>query len=338
MLTASYTPYSLQFKSPVLTSRGSMHQKTGFFVHISDGEKTGVGECSFIEGLSRDDLPNIEAKIKEICSDISAWNCERETLYRKFPALLFALETAMLDLRNGGRKILFESAFTTGKKAIPINGLVWMGNKDFMLQQIKAKIAEGFRCIKIKVAAIDFEEECRLLDFIRTHFPATAMEIRLDANGGFSDKDVFQKLERLAVFNVHSIEQPVKQMQWELMQKICAEKILDIALDEELICTIDPEEKREMLDYIKPQYIILKPSLIGGLALSDEWISLAEERGISWWATSALESNIGLNAIAQWVAANPNATAVQGLGTGSLYVNNITSPLYVERGGLHYKP
>src|SRR5690606_38333022 len=197
------------------------------------------GECSFIEDLSRDDLPKLEMKISEICADISHWENERETLYRQFPALLFALETAMLDFQNGGRKILFESDFTKGKKAIPINGLVWMGDKDFMLQQIKTKIAEGFRCIKIKVAAIDFEEECRLLDFIRTHFPATAMEIRLDANGGFTKKDVFQKLERLAAFDIHSIEQPVKQKQWDLMQKICAERIVDIALDEELICTIE---------------------------------------------------------------------------------------------------
>lgn len=338
MLTASYTPYSLQFKSPVLTSRGSMSRKNGFFIRISDGEKTGVGECSFIEDLSRDDLPKLEMKISEICADISHWENERETLYRQFPALLFALETGMLDFQNGGRKILFESDFTKGKKAIPINGLVWMGDKDFMLQQIKTKIAEGFRCIKIKVAAIDFEEECRLLDFIRTHFPATAMEIRLDANGGFTKKDVFQKLERLAAFDIHSIEQPVKQMQWDLMQKICAERIVDIALDEELICTIESEQKREMLDYIKPQYVILKPSLIGGLAVSDEWISLAEECGIGWWATSALESNIGLNAIAQWVAAKPNVAAVQGLGTGSLYCNNIASPLNVEQGELHYKP
>ena len=212
-----------------------------------------------------------------------------------------------------------------------------MGTKEFMLSQIQQKMADGFRCIKIKVAAIDFEEECRLIAFIREHFSASEMEIRLDANGGFAENDVFQKLERLAKFEIHSIEQPVKHKQWDLMRKICAEKIMDIALDEELIHTINIEEKNEMLDFIKPQYIILKPSLIGGLAKSDEWISLAKKRNIGWWATSALESNIGLNAIAQWVAAKPNVKAVQGLGTGGLYVNNIESPLKVANGQLYYE-
>lgn len=337
MLSATYEPYQLQFKTPVLTSRGGMSVKNGFFIRISDSKNTGIGEVSFIEGLSRDDLQNVEAKIKSICENINVWENEKDLLYEQFPSLSFALETAFRDLKNGGKQIFFESDFTKGKQTIPINGLIWMGDKNYMRQQIEAKIQDGFRCIKIKVAAIDFEEECRLIAFIREHFPASKMEIRLDANGGFTAKDVFQKLERLAVFNIHSIEQPVKQKQWELMQKICAKKIIDVALDEELIYTISPDEKREILDFIRPKYIILKPSLIGGLAKSDEWISLAEERNIGWWATSALESNIGLNAIAQWVAAKPNVTAVQGLGTGGLYVNNIKSPLKVLGGQLHYK-
>lgn len=337
MLTASYTPYILQFTRPVLTSRGSMSEKHGFFIRISDGKNTGVGECSFIEGLSRDDLPQMGEKIEQVCVNINRWEAEREGLYLRFPSLLFAIETALLDLQNGGKQLFFESDFTKGKRSIPINGLVWMGDKDFMFSQIKSKMADGFRCIKIKIAAIDFEEECRLIAFIREHFSASEMEIRLDANGGFSEKDVFQKLERLAKFGIHSIEQPVKQKQWELMQRICAEKIMDIALDEELIHTIHLEEKNELLDFVQPQYIILKPSLIGGLAKSDEWISLAEKRNIGWWATSALESNIGLNAIAQWVAAKPNVMTVQGLGTGGLYVNNIESPLKVANGQLYYE-
>lgn len=338
MLTASYTPYVLQFTKPVLTSRGAMSVKNGYFIRISDGKSTGIGEVSFIEGLSRDDLSQMEEKIEHVCRNINDWKAEHEELYLHFPSLSFAIETALLDLQNGGRQMYFESNFTKGKKAIPINGLVWMGDADYMLAQIKAKMADGFRCIKIKVAAIDFEEEFRLISFIRQHYSSDEMEIRLDANGGFSGKDVFQKLKRLEKLGIHSIEQPIKHKQWNLMQKVCAEKIIDVALDEELIYTIPAEEKVEILDFIKPQYIILKPSLVGGLAKSDEWISLAEKRNIGWWATSALESNIGLNAIAQWVAAKPNITAVQGLGTGSLYTNNIESPLKVERGELRFIP
>ncbi len=344
MLTLSYTPYTLHFKTPVLTSRGEMRVKNGFFVRISDGEKTGVGECSFIEDLSRDDLLNLESKIQLLATDFDKLNNhfdifenEKEALYEQFPSLLFAIETALIDLKNGGKQILFPSDFTAGKRAIPINGLIWMGDRDFMLKQIQQKMQDGFYCIKIKVAAIDFDEECRLISFIRERFSASQMEIRLDANGGFTEKEVFKKLERLAAFDIHSIEQPVKQKQWKLMQKICAKKIIDVALDEELVHTISVEEKNEMLDFIKPQYIILKPSLIGGLAKSDEWISLAEKRKIKWWATSALESNIGLNAIAQWVSAK-HVSAIQGLGTGSLYMNNIESPLKVYNGALHYKP
>ena len=242
----------------------------------------------------------------------------------------------MLDLQTGGRKLLFESYFTKGKKQIPINGLVWMGKKDFMLEQVKQKLIDGFSCIKIKVGAINFEEEVSLLRFIREQFPADMVEIRLDANGAFTHEDAMKKLNLLSQFHIHSIEQPIKQQQWELMKNICANSPIPVALDEELIGIYDNAQD-DLLDTIKPAYIILKPSLLGGFEVCDGWIAKADARNIKWWATSALESNIGLNAIAQWVFTKKN-TMVQGLGTGSLYTNNISSPLYISKGALGYNP
>lgn len=335
MIRASFEKYQLPFIRPVLTSRGAMAVKNGYFVTVSNGPTSGVGECSFIEGLSRDHLSEIEHELHRVCDNIQDWEGIQDEVYQRFPSIVFAIETALLDLKNGGTKQLFETDFSTGKKAIPINGLVWMGSKAFMLEQLQDKLAQGFKCIKIKVGAIDFEEECDLIAFIRSHFDAAQMEIRLDANGAFKADDVFAKLERLSRFQIHSIEQPIAVNQWALMKEICEAKIMDVALDEELIYTVDTLTKLSMLDAIAPQYIILKPSLIGGFEKSDEWIRFAEERNTQWWATSALESNIGLNAIAQWVSAKKD-TLVQGLGTGALYTNNIDSPLIVKGGHLWY--
>lgn len=335
MLSASFQKFQLQFIRPVLTSRGAMAVKNGYFVRVSNGKTSGVGECSFIEGLSRDYLSMIEHELDRVCRNIQHWESIKEEVYQQFPSIVFAIETALLDFKNGGTKQLFATDFSAGRKAIPINGLVWMGSKSFMLEQLKSKLEQGFKCIKIKVGAINFDEECDLIAFIRSHFDAAQMEIRLDANGAFKSDDVFAKLERLSRFQIHSIEQPIAVNQWALMKEICEAKIMDVALDEELIYTVGKATKLSMLDAIAPQYIILKPSLIGGFDKSDEWIQFAEERYIQWWATSALESNIGLNAIAQWVSAKQDVL-VQGLGTGALYTNNIDSPLVVRGGQLWY--
>lgn len=335
MLKVSFRKYQLAFKSPVLTSRGAMAVKNGYFVFISDGQKTGIGECSFIEGLSPDDLDHYEPELENCCrrataGDENRWNGE------SFPSIRFGFETARMDFKNGGRKILFDNDFSTGKKMIPINGLVWMGDKEWMKQQIGEKLAAGFRCIKIKVGAIDFQQEVSLLKFIRSKFPPDIIEIRLDANGAFNESDVFQKLETLHEYHIHSIEQPVRQGQLDLMRRVCLLSPIPVALDEELI-GVPSTQIADVLNEIRPQFIILKPALLGGFEISDRWIQAAEERNIGWWATSALESNIGLNAIAQWVF-DKNNPLTQGLGTGSLYKQNINSPLFIEGGCLGYNP
>ncbi len=335
-MQANYQPYQLNFTKPVLTSRGEMTVKNGYYLTVTDGKNKGVGECSFIEGLSADDLSNYEEVLQTICSYIEKDEKPDSTIVSSHPSIVFGLESALLDLINGGKKIFFDSAFTQGKKQIPINGLVWMGKKDFMQKQIEEKLTLGFNCIKIKVGAIDFVEEVSLLRAIRKKFPVDKVEIRLDANGAFNAADVFKKLETLAAFQIHSIEQPVRKGQLELMMRVCKQSPIPIALDEELI-GVHGTVQDDVLSFIRPKYIILKPSLLGGFAVCDEWIRKAERQNIEWWATSALESNIGLNAIAQWVFTKKNKL-VQGLGTGSLYSNNVNSPLFMENGNLGYNP
>ncbi|MGD1840471.1 MAG: o-succinylbenzoate synthase [Thermonemataceae bacterium] len=253
-----------------------------------------------------------------------------------FPAIHFALEIAFQDLQQGGKRQLFENDFSNGTAPIPINGLIWMGPKSIMLQQIKEKLAAGDRCIKLKIGAIDFEEELALLKYIRTQFGSEEVIVRVDANGAFKPEEALEKLKRLAELALHSIEQPIATQQWEKMAKLCEQSPLPIALDEELIGVVD---RKALLATIQPQYIILKPSLLGGWAASEAWIALAKKHNIGWWMTSALESNIGLNAIAQFtgnLSLHPTAT-YQGLGTGQLYHNNIPSPLEVNGGWLHYR-
>jgi len=253
-----------------------------------------------------------------------------------FPSIAFGLETALLDLKAKGSKCLFPSAFTQGETGIPINGLVWMGNKDFMQKQIREKIAAGYHCIKLKVGALDFETELDIISSIRQQFSPEDIELRLDANGGFTPTDALEKLEKLAAFHIHSIEQPIRQKQLEAMAELCQQSPIPIVLDEELI-GVKPADKEFILEKIKPAYIILKPSLVGGFRQSEEWIQLAEKLNIGWWVTSALEANIGLNAIAQWTFML-NSKLPQGLGTGQLYQNNIPSPLAIESANLFYKP
>lgn len=331
-MKASYINYLLNFIFPAGTSRGVLLQKLSWFLKVEENGATGIGECSVIPGLSIDPEETYTQKLDEVCKKINEGVELKSIDLSAYPSIAFGLETAMLDLQANGSKILFESDFSTGKAGIPINGLVWMGEKAFIQKQIREKIAAGFRCIKLKVGALDFETELAIIASIREQFSPVDIEIRLDANGGFTPKDALQKLEKLAAFHIHSIEQPIKQNQLELMAKLCQHSPIPIVLDEELI-GIPPNE--ELLNIIQPAYIILKPSLIGGFNTSESWIQLAKKHKIGWWITSALEANIGLNAIAQWTA-TLNSTMPQGLGTGQLYHNNIPSPLEIREAKLYY--
>jgi o-succinylbenzoate synthase len=335
-LTAKHTTLDLQFKFPAGTSRGVLLHKPSSFLILEKDGFTGIGECSTIPDLSIDPTETYFEKLDELCRLLNEGYDPSTIVLDDFPSIAFGLETALLDLEANGSKILFPSAFTEGKTGIPINGLVWMGDKEFMQKQIREKIAAGYQCIKLKVGAIDFETELEIISGIRNEFSSNDMEIRLDANGGFTPIDALEKLNKLSNFQIHSIEQPIKPRQFETMADLSRQSPIPIVLDEELI-GVNPLEKDEMLEQIKPAYIILKPSLIGGFRESEEWIKRAEKLNIGWWITSALETNIGLNAIAQWTF-TLNSSLPQGLGTGQLYHNNIPSPLEIEKARLFYKP
>lgn len=324
-----YEPKTFHFKRPSGTSRGILTEKHSWFIYAQDDKNesiTGVGECSIIEGLSPDftSIEEYETKLDELCSnptiDLTEW-----------PSIQFGLEVAKLDLQNGGKGIIFDNDFASGNKQIPINGLVWMGSFDFMKEQIDQKLMDGFTTIKMKIGAIDFEQELTLLKSIRDRYSANDLTLRVDANGAFSPQEAMTKLERLASLDIHSIEQPIKAGQWEAMHNLCKETPLPIALDEELIAINSVEKKRLLISTIEPQFIILKPSLHGGISGTKEWIDIADANKIPWWMTSALESNVGLNAICQFAAEFENDLP-QGLGTGSLYTDNIPSSLKVKKG------
>lgn len=327
----------LNFKRPSGTSRGVLTSKETFFLVIEQEDKKGIGECNLFRGLSADDVPNYEAKLQWVEQHLHLGEKALLEELKTFPSIQFGVEQAFRSVVAPQWYELFSSNFTKGKDAIPTNGLIWMGSPDFMKMQIKEKLAQGFRCIKMKIGAIDFEEEYRILKALRNEFSASDIEIRVDANGAFQASDALRFLERLATLQLHSIEQPIRAGQWEAMAELCEQTPLPIALDEELIGIFTREEKQRLLREIQPQYIILKPSLIGGYSGSEEWITLAETLGIGWWVTSALESNIGLNAIAQWTYTLRNPMP-QGLGTGTLYTNNIPFPLYVENGHIGFNP
>lgn len=340
MIHSEFVKRTLFFRFPAGTSRGILTEKNVFYLIFSDIEnpsKKGIGEIAPIPGLSPDAVPGLEEKIKNLIQKINSGKTIESKEFEGFPAVAFGYETALKGLNVESPVLLFPSDFTCGKRGIPINGLIWMGAKEFMVKQVEEKLAAGFSCLKLKIGAIDFESELDILRSIRARFPAELLEIRVDANGAFSPENVQQKLEQLVKFGLHSIEQPIKQGQFSEMKKLCEKSPVPVALDEELIGITNPSEKVQLLEQIRPQYIILKPTLLGGIKAAEEWISLAEERRIGWWVTSALESNIGLNAISQWVA-TLNTTNFQGLGTGSLYVNNIESPLYVSDGFIWYNP
>lgn len=334
-MNAKYKKYILDFKRPSGTSRGVLTQKETWFIYIEDQGRFGIGECGILRGLSIDDCPEYEGKLQWVCAHI---HLGKETLWEAlqgFPSIQFGVEQAFISLQSNTSFSLFPSSFTEHEARIPINGLIWMGDEGFMLEQIHQKLEAGFNCIKMKIGALDFETEKKMLAMIRKNYTPDEIELRVDANGAFAPEEALEKLKILTDFELHSIEQPIRQGNIRMMTALCKRTPLPIALDEELIGIFSVTKKEELLQTIRPQYIILKPSLVGGIKGSEEWIDIAERQNCKWWITSALESNIGLNAIAQWTYTLENPMP-QGLGTGSLYTNNIESPLTVEDGTLYY--
>ena len=327
MKKATFKQYILDFKQASGTSRGVLTTKETYFLEISEGDKKGIGECGLFRGLSYEDIPEYEEMLQWLCDNIN----ENKKFLRKellhFPSIWFGYEQAMLNLKNG-EDLYFPSDFSGGYSSLKINGLIWMGDSDFMKQQIEEKISEGFHCIKLKIGT-DWKSEKEILNQLRQTFHPDQLELRVDANGGFTFEEAKIVLDELADLGIHSIEQPIKAGNIAEMAELCAHTPTPIALDEELIGVLSFDDKKELLEKIKPQYIILKPSLVGGFSGTDEWISFAEKMGIGWWITSALESNIGLNAIAQYTFTK-NPKIPQGLGTGGLFTNNLETRMVLH--------
>ena len=334
-MKATYFKYQLQFKQASGTSRGVLTYKDTWFIELEQDSLKGIGECGMFKGLSIDDRPDFEIKLAWVCQNIDLGLSTLLENLIEFPSIQFGLEMAFQSLKSNDPFKLFPSDFTEGEDSIPINGLIWMGDKQFMKHQIKDKLEAGFSCIKLKIGAIDFDKELELIKSIRNEFDPQTIEIRVDANGAFKPDEALEKLKRLSDYNLHSIEQPIQQGQLQEMAELCANAPLPIALDEELIGVFSVTNKALLLQTIKPQFIILKPTLVGGFKGSQQWIDLAESNNIGWWVTSALESNIGLNAIAQWTY-TLQSKLPQGLGTGGLFTNNIQAPLMVDSGQLFY--
>jgi len=335
MLKATFKKHILEFILPAGTSRGVLKTKETWLLVIQKEERIGIGECGMLRGLSIDDRPDYEEKLQWVCDHIGMG---LEALYAEmmeFPSIQMGLETASKSLEAADPFQIFPSQFSRGENGISINGLVWMGDKEFMNRQISEKIKAGFGCIKMKIGAIDFQTELDLLHSIRKEFSPNDIELRVDANGAFTLGEALEKLKQLSEIELHSIEQPIAKGQWAAMAGLCEKSPLAIALDEELIGIFNSKEKIRLIETVKPHYIILKPSFVGGFKGSDDWISIAETYGVQWWMTSALESNVGLNAISQYTFTK-NSKLPQGLGTGSLYTNNIESPLLVRNGRIHY--
>ncbi len=340
MIKAITRYHRFEFERPAVTSRGILQKKDVFFLILYDSnnpEIVGIGECSVFPGLSMDDVDGFEKKLNHIVEKINVGKFNFKIPLHNWPSINFALEIALKDLENGGSKILYPSSFTQGKNAIPINGLIWMGNKKELNQQIKEKLRKGFRCLKIKIGAIDFNDEYEILSYLRNKFRKEDLEIRLDANGAFSPKEAPDIINLLAELEIHSIEQPIMPAQLEEMAIICEKSPIPVALDEELIGKYPIENKLQLLKIIKPQYIVLKPGMLGGIKACEEWIKLANEMDIGWWITSSLETNIGLNAIAQWTY-TLFSPMHHGLSTGALFKNNIHSPLALTKEKLYYFP
>ena len=344
-LHASFFKKTFLFNFKARTSRGLMKDKTSWFIKIwdeSDPKIYGIGECGPLPKLSEEATPDFEEKLASIIQSFNEQKLKtgsleeiKKNIPQHFPSVLFAFETAALDLKNGGKRVIYHNDFIKGKP-LPINGLVWMGDMDFLMNQINQKLEQGFTCIKLKVGGLDFDRECDTLSYIRKRYFRDQITIRLDANGGFKIDDVLFKLEQLSKFDVHSIEQPLKPNIKET-EELCRKSPVPVALDEELIGKETHSDKLELLQRLKPQFIVLKPTLHGGLQGCAEWISIAQSLNIGWWITSALESSIGLNAIAQFTASY-KIDIPQGLGTGMIYENNFASPLSVKAGFISYNP
>jgi o-succinylbenzoate synthase len=333
-MNASFCSYRLNFKTPGGTSRGILKEKESFFICIKEGENYGVGEVGLLRGLSMDDVPNLEDQISWTCRHIHLGLDELYEANKQFPSIQFALEQAFSHLIHGFDH--FSNAFSKGQDALNINGLIWMGDIAFMQEQVAMRLSEGFKTLKMKVGSIAWEEEKSILSALRERFGPEELELRVDANGAFSLQQAVEISRYLGEIQVHSIEQPLKAGEDQELAKAARQMHIPIALDESLIGVVSRKDREILLDTVQPHYIILKPSFIGGWKGSEEWVKLAEERGIGWWVTSALESTIGLNAIAQW-AFSKNNNIPQGLGTGSLYTNNIRGPFKVEMGQLKVK-
>ena len=335
-MKAEHTKHLLKFKKPGGTSRGVLTEKKTWFLKIKDENgNTGIGECALFKGLSYDDRPDYEVTLEWVCKNIELGKDQLLKKLNEFPSIQIGVETAFLSLSGNDRQQLFNTDFSKGKQGIPINGLIWMGKPDFMHRQIDEKLEKGFSCLKLKIGAIDFAQELEILNSIRKRYSQDDLTIRVDANGAFQPADAMNYLEQLAELKIHSIEQPVKPEFINDLAELCRKTPLPIALDESLIGITDVTKKLSLLQTIQPQYIILKPSLVGGFNGTDEWIEIAENLNIDWWITSALESNIGLNAIAQYTSTK-EIDKPQGLGTGSLFTNNIESPLEIKREELWF--
>lgn len=345
-LRARVTSRLLRFKQPATTSRGVYTTHLSYFVHLTalykGREVEGVGEASVLPDLSCDALP--QNRYEELLTETCLWvEQEGRIPYERltsFPSVLFAFETAFAQLEAGGSKALFNTPFARGEEGIPINGLVWMGSFDEMCVRVEQKLAQGFRCVKLKIGAIDFSQELHILQSLRARFSPSTLQIRVDANGAFHPHEAMDKLLALAPLSIHSIEQPIRAHQWDEMARLCRQSPLPIALDEELIGVHQSSDKEDLLQIIRPHYVVLKPSLHGGMKGCKEWITIAQQVGAKAWVTSALESNVGLNAIAHFAAVTlgPHLDFPQGLGTGLLYENNVASPLEIRGDQLWFCP
>ena len=336
MILAQYFKYKLKFKRPAGTSRGVLKTKLTYFIVLNQEGKMGYGECNLFEGLSIDDRPDYENQLAWTCENIGLGKIELLKANREFPSIQFGLEQAFLSFESMNNFELFKNSFSRNEIGISINGLIWMGDEGFMREQVAEKLEAGFDTIKMKIGAIDFETELKVLKSIRSFYDSDNITLRVDANGAFTPQEAEDKLKALAEYDLHSIEQPIKQGNLEAMSSLCKTTPVPIALDEELIGVFDSVDKKNLLKRIMPQYIILKPALVGGFIGAQQWMSFADELSIPYWITSALESNIGLNAISQWTA-SLKLSGAQGLGTGSLFTNNITSPLEVKDGKIYYR-
>lgn len=329
---------TLHFKQPAKTSRGQYTSRISRYVVVESGGVRGVGECATLPDLSCDERSDYDLLLRQFCNAIERTGRIPYEALRPYPSMLFGIETAFAQLAAGGSTALFDTPFARGEVGIPTNGLVWMGSYDQMLARMQEKLDLGFRCIKLKIGAIDFGKELELLRIIRSAFPKDKVELRVDANGAFAPNEAMVRLEQLARYDLHSIEQPIRQHQWADMARLCQESPIAIALDEELIGVNIPSEKERLLDTIHPQYVVLKPSLHGGMMGCEEWVSMAKIRGIGSWMTSALESNVGLNAIAHLAARTYGTDGImpQGLGTGQLFTDNIDMPIALRGERMYY--